>query len=125
MTKPRSSTSSLICRKKFQLSYIIAHDLAVVEYICDHIAVMYLGKIVESAPTASSTPSRSIPTSQGPKRHLVADPRRKRERIILKGDVPSPIKPPSGCHFLSPAALSAWRRARKMASPRILEVATR
>jgi oligopeptide/dipeptide ABC transporter ATP-binding protein len=88
-------------QKEFQLSYlIIAHDLAVVEYICDQVAVMYLGKIVESAGYRELYINPKHPYTRALLSAIpVPDPKRSKERIILRGDVPNPIHPPSGCHF--------------------------
>ena len=88
-------------KREFDLSLlIISHDLAVVEYLCDRILVMYLGKAVEQAPYATlyGTPKHPYTRallSAAP----VSDPLREKNRIILKGDVPSPISPPTGCRF--------------------------
>jgi oligopeptide/dipeptide ABC transporter ATP-binding protein len=88
-------------QQEFQLSYIIiAHDLAVVEHICDRIAVMYLGKVVELSAYNNVYTNPKHPYTQALLSAIpVADPRAKKERMILKGDVPSPINPPSGCAF--------------------------
>ncbi|MBW2429985.1 MAG: dipeptide ABC transporter ATP-binding protein [Deltaproteobacteria bacterium] len=88
-------------QQEFHLSYIIiAHDLAVVEHICDRIAVMYLGKIVETAAYNNVYADPKHPYTRALLSAIpVADPMAKKERMILKGDVPSPINPPSGCAF--------------------------
>jgi oligopeptide/dipeptide ABC transporter ATP-binding protein len=88
-------------QEEFQLSYIIiAHDLTVVEHICDRIAVMYLGKIVEETSYRNLYNNPKHPYTQALLSAIPApDPRTKKKRTILKGDVPSPINPPKGCHF--------------------------
>ena len=86
---------------EFQLSYlIIAHDLAVVEHICDRIAVMYLGRVMELASYKNIYVDPKHPYTQALLSAIpVADPKASKKRIILKGDVPSPINPPTGCPF--------------------------
>jgi oligopeptide/dipeptide ABC transporter ATP-binding protein len=91
----------LALKEEFDLSLIIiSHDLAVIEYLCDRIMVMYLGKIIEQAPYRSLYHAPKHPYTRALLAAApVADPGRKKQRIILTGDVPSPINPPSGCRF--------------------------
>jgi peptide/nickel transport system ATP-binding protein/oligopeptide transport system ATP-binding protein len=108
---------------EFQLSYLfVAHDLAVVEHISHRVAVMYLGRIVEMTDKASLFATPLHPYTEA---LLLAVPvakarARRRKRLILSGDVPSPINPPSGCHFHT-RCLYAMARCRHEA-PALREV---
>jgi oligopeptide/dipeptide ABC transporter ATP-binding protein len=87
-------------REEFDLTYLfISHDLSVVEHIADRVVIMYLGRVVESAPTEQLFSAPRHPYTQA----LLADvPRldqRKHDFAPVKGEIPSPLDPPSGCHF--------------------------
>jgi len=109
---------NLLCDLRDRLSLtmlFISHDLDVVEYLCDRVVVLYLGRVMEVAPTAELFARPLHPYTQA----LLAaspkpDPEQKSEHVALKGDIPSPVNPPSGCVFRTrcPHAIEACASTR-------------
>ena len=112
-------------KDEFQLTYLfISHDLSVVEYVSDRVAVMYLGEIVETATSGELYHNPLHPYTKALLSSIpLLSPTAKRERIILEGDVPSPVNPPSGCRFhpRCPFVMDVCRRE----VPRLLNIGER
>jgi peptide/nickel transport system ATP-binding protein len=105
-------------QQELGLTYLfISHDLKIVEYLSDRVAVMYLGKVVELARSADLYRAPQHPYTQALLSAVpMADPTKRRERIILEGDVPNPIAPPPGCAF-HPRCPLVLDRCRSEAPP--------
>jgi len=88
-------------QKEYGMTYLfISHDLSVIRHMCDDVAVMYLGEIMESGPAAEIFTNAKHPYTRALLSAIpVPDPSRRRSRIVLRGTVPSAINPPSGCRF--------------------------
>lgn len=108
-------------REELALSYLfISHDLGVIRHVADRVVIMYLGRIVESAPTAQLYESPNHPYTEA----LIAEvPRvdaRRRQYVPIRGEIPSPLAPPSGCHF-HPRCPKAFGRCR-VETPTLREI---
>ena len=110
-------------QNEFRLSYLfVAHDLAVVEHISHRIAVMYLGRIVEYTDKRTLFTDPQHPYTEALLSAVpVPDPRLRRKKMVLQGDVPSPINPPSGCHFHTRCPYAEERC--RIESPALREIA--
>jgi oligopeptide/dipeptide ABC transporter ATP-binding protein len=111
----RSQVLNLLAdlRKRLALTYVfISHDLSVIKHIADRVAVMYLGRIVETAPADELFANPRHPYTRALFSAIpIPQPRARRQRQLLEGDVPSPLSPPTGCH-LHPRCAHAIERCR-------------
>ena len=110
-------------RSEFNLTYLfISHDLGVVRHLSDRVVIMYLGRIVETAPTDEIYASPNHPYTQALLSEIPNLDKRKRDYVPIQGEIPSPLNPPSGCHF-HPRCREAGPRC-KAEQPVLKQVAT-
>ena len=108
--------------KALSLTYLfISHDLGVVQHISDRVVIMYLGRVVESGPTPELFDAPNHPYTQALLAEIGRVEARKRVFVPVKGEIPSPLDPPSGCHF-HPRCPHAMQRCRETAPP-LIEIA--
>lgn len=99
---------------ELKLTYMfVSHDLSVIEHICDRVAIMYLGKVVEIGTKDDIFKNPQHPYTQALLSAIPMVGKRNRERIILKGDIPSPVNPPSGCYFHTRCPYATQRCAQE------------
>ena len=111
-------------RQDLNLTYLfISHDLGVVEHLSDRVVIMYLGRVVEIAPTDELFDAPNHPYTRALLDEVPRLETRKRKFVPIKGEIPSPLDPPSGCHF-HPRCPHATARCREE-RPQLREVATR
>ena len=109
-------------REKFGLTYLfISHDLGVVRHLAGRVVVMYLGRVVEIAPAAELYASPNHPYAQALLAEVPRLDRRRREFTPVKGEIPSPLAPPPGCHFHPRCPHAMERCAREV--PALREIA--
>jgi len=110
-------------RKDLNLTYLfISHDLGVVEHLSDRVAIMYLGRIVEIAATGSLFSQPNHPYTQALLAEVARIETRHREFVPIRGEIPSPLEPPPGCHF-HPRCRHAMARCRSR-QPALIEIAS-
>jgi peptide/nickel transport system ATP-binding protein len=108
--------------RALSLTYLfISHDLGVVQHISDRVVIMYLGRVVESGPTPELFAAPNHPYTQALLAEIGRVEARKRVFVPVKGEIPSPLDPPSGCHF-HPRCPHAMPRCREAAPP-LVEIA--
>ena len=110
-------------REQLDLTYLfISHDLSVVEHISDRVVIMYLGRVVEVAPTEELFRNPNHPYTQALLNEVPRLDLRRREYTPVAGEIPSPLDPPSGCHF-HPRCPHVSQRCREE-TPVLKEIAT-
>jgi peptide/nickel transport system ATP-binding protein len=110
-------------RRELDLTYLfISHDLGVVEHLSDRVVIMYLGRVVEEAPTENIFRGANHPYTRSLLDSVPRIENRKRAFTVVKGEIPSPINPPPGCHF-HPRCPLAFDRCR-VEAPKLKDVAS-